>query len=100
MQMNARLFEQENGSLVLTLAGVRELPGKGDMPAEPAGPPVQPHRHADRVILGEDVESRPVNLDVKVNLLLGPEVAELLAQVRRCRPLVEGADRTPSRGAT
>ena len=47
------------------------------------------------LILGKDVESRVVDIDVKIDFFLRPEVAELFAQIRRGRSLIEGSYRSP-----
>jgi len=62
------------------------------MPTKAARAPVEAYRHAHRLIFSKDIERRPVDLNVEVDVFLRPEVAELLTEVRRRGPLVEGPD--------
>src|SRR4029077_13643075 len=82
MEVNPRLFEQQDAALVLAPTRMGKLPRERDMPPEAARSAVQTHRHADRFILGEDIQGRPVDLNVEFNFLLTPKVAELFAEVR------------------
>jgi hypothetical protein len=68
------------------------------MPAEPTGTAVQTYRHADRLIFSKNVKSCPIDLDVEIDLLLRPEVAELFAQIPRSSPFIERPDCPPFRG--
>ncbi len=95
MEMNPRFFQQQNAALVSALARGGKFPGKRDMPAKAVGSPMQSNRHSKRLVLGKDVERRAVDLDVEMNLLLGPEILKLPAEVSGRRPQVKGSGRTP-----
>ena len=62
------------------------------MPAKAARSPVQSHRHADGLVRSQDVEGCPVDFDVEIDLLLGPQIMKLTAKVRGRHPFIEGAN--------
>src|ERR1700719_3361100 len=93
MEMNTRLFEEQDAILVIAPRCVGELPRKRDVPAETCRAPTQAHGHPETNVLDENVECRGVDLDVEANLFLLPEFRELLSQIRRRLPFVECAQR-------
>ncbi len=72
VEMHPRLFEQEDTVLEIAVRRVGELPRKRNVPPKAGRSPLQPHGHSDACILCEDVQRRPVYLDIKLDVLLAP----------------------------